>query len=68
MARYSSPGVFKPVIAVAVFAEWKRRCNEGNERMTVLLNKALTEIGYQPKDLTQTGLLNIIYSKSASNT
>ena len=62
MACHSSPGVFKPVIAIAVFTEWKRRCNKRNERMTVLLNEALTKIGCQPMDLTQTGSLNIIAS------
>ena len=60
MTRHNSPDVFKPVIALDVFAEWKRRCNKRNERMTVLLNEALTEIGSQPEDLTQRGLLNII--------
>ena len=48
------------MLTIPAFSEGKRHCNEGNERMTVLLNEPLNEIGYQPKELTQTGLLNII--------
>ena len=53
--RYSSPDVFKPVIALSFFVKWKRDCGERNETMIDLLNNALTEIGYQ--EPTQTGSL-----------
>lgn len=58
IARHT-PNDYKPVIAIAVFVEWKNNLKEDNLRTLKQLENALVKIGY--KETIQTG--NQYYSQ-----